>query len=208
MIRNIVFDMGGVLIAWSPELLLSRLSLSEEDAALLLREVFWETEWVMLDRGSLHEPEAFERVARRLPGRLHAAARHCIFDWWKDPFVPTEGMAALIAELKALGCGVYLLSNATSRLHEYFPRIPGSEHFDGKLVSADRLLLKPQREIYEKLYESFSLRPEECFFVDDNPMNVEAAGRTGMRGAVFFNDIARLRRALREAGVPVSEEEA
>ena len=205
MIRNIVFDMGGVLIAWSPELILSRLSLSEEDAALLRREVFGETEWVCLDRGSMTAEEAFARISARLPERLREAARRCVCGWWDALLVPVPGMAALIAELKELGYGVYLLSNATSRLHEYFPRIPGSEHFDGKLVSADWRLLKPEPAIYQKLYELFSLRPEDCFFVDDSPMNIEAASRTGMRGAVFFGDTARLRRALREAGVPVRE---
>lgn len=205
MIKHIVFDMGGVLIVWSPDLIISRLPVSAEDAPLLRREVFEETEWVCLDRGTLAPDEAFARVAPRLPERLREAARSCICGWWKESFVPMPGMAELIAELKALGYDVYLLSNATRRLHEYFPRIPGSEHFSGKLVSADWQLLKPQHEIYEKLYERFSLRPEECFFIDDSPANIEGARRTGMPGAVFFGDMARLRRALRAAGVPVRE---
>lgn len=203
MIKHLVFDMGNVLIAWDPPMLTRRLGIAGEDAALFLREVFGGVEWVGLDRGTLTPEQAMETVGPRLPERLHAAALRVMREWWRDPLVPIEGMGALVAELKSLGYDVYLLSNATSRLHEYFPRLPGAEHFSGLLVSADWKLLKPQREIYEKFFELFSLRPEECFFVDDNPLNIEGAQRAGMRGAVFFGDVGRLRRELRAQGVPV-----
>ena len=81
-----------------------------------------------------------------------------------------------------------------------------SECFDGKLVSADVRLLKPQHEIFELLFETFSLRPEECFFIDDNAANIDGAFAVGMPGAVFFRDFARLRRELRAAGVSVKEQ--
>ena len=60
-------------------------------------------------------------------------------------------------------------------------------------------------EIYLRLYQTFGLKADECFFIDDNPVNVEAAMYTGMHGAVFFQDIVRLRRDLRAAGVPVKQ---
>lgn len=207
MIRNIVFDMGNVLIAWDPARILARLGLTEEDRLLLRREVFGNVEWVSLDRGTLSEQEALRRFRARLPERLYAAVERCVF-WWKEELWPTEGMADLIAELDELGYGMYLLSNATSALHEYFPRIPGSEHFRGMLVSADWKLLKPQREIYEKLYEQFALKPGECVFVDDYAPNVEAARRAGMESLVFFKDMPRLRWELRKLGVPVKEGQA
>ncbi len=207
MIRNIVFDMGGVLIAWDPARIVARLGLSGEDARLLRREVFQSVEWVSLDRGTLSEREALERFSRRLPERLHEAAIRCVY-WWKEELWPTEGMAELIRELDSLGYGIYLLSNATSALHGYFPRIPGAEHFRGLLVSADWKLLKPQREIYEKLFSEQKLEPAECLFLDDYPPNVEGAERCGMPGLVFYQDMARLRRELRSLGVDVKEGEA
>ena len=203
MIKNVIFDMGNVLIAWDPPMLVSRLDLTEEDRKLLLREVFCCAEWTGLDRGTLEPDTALELIAPRLPERLYPAALQCMGEWWKGPLVPIPGIAELIAELKELGYGIYLLSNATSRLHEYFPRIPGSEHFMGKIVSADWKLLKPEHELYEKLFETYSLSPDECFFIDDNPLNIEAAYHLGMPGAVFFGDAARLRGELRRFGVPV-----
>ena len=207
MIRNVVFDMGGVLIAWDPDRIVARLGLSEEDSRLLRREVFQSVEWVCLDRGSLSEQQALESMGRRLPERLHKAALRCIF-WWKDELWPVPGMAELIAELDSLGYGIYLLSNATSALHGYFCRIPGSEHFRGHIVSADWKLLKPQHEIYEKLLSAYQLDPAECLFLDDYPPNIEGARCCGMEGLVFYQDMARLRRDLRSLGVKVKESEA
>lgn len=205
MIRNIIFDMGHVLIYFSPETFIKRLGVSEEDSRLLYREVFRDKEWVQLDRGTLSEEEATEAVCKRLPEHLHEAAKELICGWWKRPLLPVEGMADLVGELKGMGYGIYLLSNANRQLPRYFSRIPGSEYFDGRLVSADWLLLKPEREIYEKLYEVYGLKPEECFFIDDQPVNIEGAWRTGMDGAVFDGDLARLRQKLRAVGVAVQE---
>ena len=205
MIRNVIFDMGGVLIDWSPALIVGRLGLGPEDSEMLLREVFGCVEWAAMDHGIMTQQEGYERICRRLPGRLHADAAACVFDWWKAPLIPMPGMAELVREIKDLGYGLYLCSNATSTLHEYFGRIPGSECFDGKIVSADVRLMKPQHEIYERLFETFSLRPEECFFIDDNLLNIDGALAVSMPGAVFFRDVGRLRGELREAGIPVKE---
>ena len=92
-------------------------------------------------------------------------------------------------ELKNLGYGLYLLSNASYRQHDYWPLIPCSKFFDGTLISADVKLVKPQPEIYRLLFKKFSLKPEECFFVDDSPANVEGAHYCGMTGAVFNDGV-------------------
>lgn len=203
MIRNIVFDMGQVLIYFYPDLFLRRLGVPEADWPLLEREMFRSVEWAQTDRGTLDETGAVEAFCARLPERLHGCVRAMVWDWWKEPLVPVDGMEELIRELKGLGYGIYLLSNASSRLHEYFPRIPGSQYFDGKIVSADWKMLKPEREIFQTLFREYDLKPEECLFIDDLPHNVEGAVFSGMSGIIFRDDVPLLRRELRAAGVPV-----
>ena len=205
MIKNIIFDMGNVLIQWSPKKIVARLGVNAEDAELLLREVFSEMEWVSMDHGIMTQQDGYERICHRLPERLHEAARQCVFDWWKPPLDPVPGMAELAREVRERGYGVYLCSNATSTLHEYFDRIPGAEYFEGKIVSADVALLKPQHEIYECLFDTFELKAEECFFIDDSPLNIDGAYAVGMPGAVYLGDMTRLRKAMRAAGIPVKE---
>jgi len=204
MIRNILFDMGNVLIYFDRNLFMDRLGVSEEDKKLLMREVFLSVEWVCMDRGSMVEADAVESCCKRLPQRLHDAAVKLIA-MWDRPILPIPGMYELIEELKNRGYGIYLLSNASFRQHEYWPRIEASRFFDGTLISADEGVIKPQPEIYNLILERFGLKAEECFFIDDVPANIEGALRCGMFGAVFYDDVEYLRGNLRAAGVNVSE---
>ena len=206
MIKQVIFDMGNVLIEWDPDKIVARRGLTGSDAKLLRREVFDCVEWTALDHGTMSAEEALSRICRRLPERLYEAAARCVYGWWKDELVPIEGVEELIREIDALGYGVYVLSNATSHLHEYLPRLPAHECFRGLIVSADWKLLKPERAIYERLFSLYGLKPEECFFIDDNPLNIDGARCAGMPGTVFFRDMARLRRELNEAGIPVRTE--
>lgn len=203
MIKNIIFDMGQVLLYFSPELYIKRLGVSAEDGEILLREVFRRVEWVQLDHGTITEAEAVESICKRVPPRLRKAVEELVFRWWARPLNPVPGMKELVAEIKGLGCGIYLLSNANIQQCKYHDRIPGTEYFDGRIVSAECKLIKPQKEIYRLLLDTYGLQAEECLFIDDSPLNVEGAYCVGIRGIVFDDDIPRLRRELREAGVMV-----
>ncbi len=203
MIRNIVFDMGGVLIHFIPSHFIDRLHVSEEDGRLLLRQVFRSVEWVQMDRGSIDEEAAIRRFCRRLPSHLHESVRKLVLEW-DEPVMPVEGMYELAEELKNAGYGIYLLSNASVRHPQYWPKIPASRFFDGVVVSAEAGYMKPQAEIYRLLCERYGLKAEECFFIDDLPANVEGAEFVGMRGAVFHDgDVEELREELRRGGVSI-----
>ena len=202
MIRHVIFDMGNVLLRFDRELFLNRVGARGEDRKRLMQEVFLSVEWVMMDRGTLDEPEAETRMRARLPEHLHGAV-HELTSRWDQPILPIEGMEELVRELKEKGYGIWLLSNASHRQHDYWPRYPGSGLFDGTLISADHGLMKPQREIYELCLERFGLKSEECFFIDDAPANIEGANRCGIAGCVFHGDAEQARQALRRAGVNI-----
>lgn len=194
--------MGQVIIRFDRDLFIRRLGIEGEDAQRLMREVFLSLEWAQMDWGSITDEQAAASVCRRLPERLHDAARKLV-TMWDRPILPIDGMEELIGQLKAAGYGVYLLSNASVRQHDYWPRVPCAKLFDGTLISCDVGSIKPERAIYEAFLRKFDLRAEECFFVDDLAANVEGARRCGMRGAVFHGDAAELRGKLRQAGVHV-----
>ena len=204
MIKNILFDMGNVLIHFDRRVFLDRLDISEEDKQLLLREVFLSVEWVQMDRGTLSEETAEPLMCQRLPEHLHDAV-HQLVSCWDEPMLPVAGMAELVQELKENGYGIYLLSNASVRQHEYWPQIPGWQFFDGKIISADEKVMKPHPDYYLRALEKFSLIPRECFFIDDVPANIEGALYCGIPGTVFHKDVTLLRRQLRAAGVDVTE---
>ena len=202
MIRNILFDMGNVLLRFDRQVFLDRLTVTEEEKQLLLQEVFLSPEWVEMDRGTLREETAEPIMCSRLPSHLHEAV-HQLTSCWDQPILPMAGMARLVTELKEAGDGIYLLSNASVRQHAYWPRVPGSELFDGTLISADEGVMKPQPEIYRLCLDRFRLKPEECFFIDDVPANIAGAKECGISGTVFHADADALREDLRKAGVQI-----
>ena len=199
MINTIVFDMGGVLIDFSAELFSRRLRVTAQEQELLVRYVLRTADWVRLDRGTITEEEVYANACAKLPKELHAAAEYIIYHW-NEPIVPIKGTAEVVRELKEKGYTLYLLSNASRRQHEYWPEIPGSDCFSGKVISADLHLLKPEAAIYQALFDKFDLTPANCIFIDDFPPNIEAAENAGMQGIVF-HDAAQLRKELIERGI-------
>ena len=199
MIKNIVFDMGGVLIFDNVKDFLSRyVDADEADRELLIRELFQSSEWKYgWDKGAMTTGEVVESVCKRLPQRLHALVRNVMENWNMEPNV-VPGMGDLIRALKKSGWGVYLLSNTAVTFYQYRHKLPGIDSFDGQFVSADYHLLKPNREIYEKFVEVFGLVPSECYFIDDRPENVEGAIAAGWGGGfVFTGKAADLEEALK-----------
>ncbi|MBR1920095.1 MAG: HAD family phosphatase [Spirochaetales bacterium] len=194
MIKSIVFDMGQVMLRFDPDSFLAREGISDAAERAYLRPIiFNRPEWGFMDWGYLDEKQYLERyVLPELDEKYHALATRLVMAW-DDPIMPMEGMAELVRSLKERGYSIYLLSNASSRLHDYFPRCPGSEYFDGIVVSADIKIVKPQPEIYHHLLEKFSIKAEETVFIDDNLMNITAALRENIHGFMFRSDVPALR---------------
>ena len=196
MIRNVIFDMGNVLINFDPAHFVQRAGITDpQDAQMLLREVFSSHEWEGQDRGDLAEAQVEEGVLARLPERLHDAAHRLIFAW-DDPIEPIAGIEQLIRDCKAAGMGVYLLSNASVRQPEYWNRVPGHELFDGVEVSAFLRMVKPDPRIFQYVLDKYHLNAGECLFVDDSMPNVTGAESVGMHGHHFRGDTDALRRCI------------
>lgn len=194
--KNLIFDMGGVLITYDPEYFLTRAGIVDnDDRAMLMAAVFRSPEWGMLDRGTLDEAGLEPIALSKLPERLHAVARDLIWRWC-SPLEPIPGMAELIAAYKARGCGIYLLSNASYMQPEYWPDIPGSALFDGAVVSALEKRVKPEPEIFHLLLDRYGLKAEDCVFIDDMQKNVDAAEAVGIKSIRFDGNADHLRNQL------------
>lgn len=197
MIRNIIFDMGNVLIKFVPSHIVGSLGLdSREDEELLLETVFHSGEWQLTDQGVISEIDLWNSVSLKLPDHLLGHAREIIFHWDRE-LVPVPGMEEVVRMCKESGKKVYLLSNAGMRQPLYFPRIPGSQYFDGTVVSALLGISKPDSRIYEYLLFKYGLKADECVFIDDLPANVEAAKALGINTVLFDGDAGNLKRILK-----------
>ena len=196
MIKNIVFDMGEVLIHFNIRDFADRYDLPEEDKELLLQELFLgNADWALCDWGFYTEEEVAERACRKLPERLHEAA-YGITCHWFEPVDPVDGMADVVRRLKEAGYGIYLLSNAGTTFESYRACIPAIEVFDGVLVSCYEHVVKPDAAIYQLFCNRYGLEPSSCLFIDDMERNVIGAQRTGMQGYVYDGDVDALRRFI------------
>lgn len=202
MIRNIVFDMGWVLFQYEPKQYVAKRFPNPEDAKLVLRELFDHPDWVKLDYGTVTEEEYIRSVLDRLPERLWADTRW-LFENWDYLFEVIPEMQTLARDLKQNGYRLFLLTNMGTRYHRFFQRVPATEYVDGAVISAEEHCIKPEPQIYRILFERYSLRPEECFFIDDRPENIEAGRKLGMPGFIYGQDVEQLKSALREAGVRI-----
>lgn len=198
MIKNIVFDMGHVLVNYSSHPVCDHYIDDMLDRERVRTAVFVSPEWNMLDMGVLTDEQALEQICSRLPKRLHEAAALCLRDWHIYNMQTIREMEPVVRKLKEKGYGIFVCSNAAIRLTQiYRDLFPAPECYDGLLFSAEVKCIKPQKEIYHHLFERFSLDPRECFFIDDLPVNIEGARACGMDGYCFDDgDVKKLEAVL------------
>ena len=183
MIKNIVFDIGRVLIGFEWHEYVR--SLFDEGTAEKVTEAMWGTGyWKQLDIALLTDDEILDLFYSAAPEYkdqiLEAFERvgECVKR--RDWAIP------LIKDLKEKGYRVLYLSNFSEHVmgsnRDALDFVP---HMDGGVFSCDINVIKPAAGIYNALLEKYGLLPEECLFIDDHRDNVSAAKKCGMKGIVF-----------------------
>ncbi|MFK8035404.1 MAG: HAD family hydrolase [Hyphomicrobiales bacterium] len=195
--RNIVFDIGNVLISWDERAAFR--NDFQDDAAIdqfLAKVAFyeWNTE---LDRGR-SRLEAIKVIRAKWPE--HEALLDQYFDRFPDTIrQKVSGSWEVLADLKASGQRLFGLTNWGAETwplaKDVHPEL--NDAFEDVVVSGDEKLIKPDLRIYEVLTARNNLRPEECLFIDDSPKNVEGARAAGWQ-AIHFVDAVGLRKHLEE----------
>lgn len=201
MIRNVVFDMGNVLMEFEPDKFIMNAGISDErDMRVIRNELFLSTEWISMDRGENDECDIEKTVLKRIPERLHESVSDILRNWHRKARI-VPGMPEILQRLKEKGYRIFLLSNASHSQHLYWPRLGLQGYFDGTFISADTGVIKPMPEIYDRFITHFGLKEEECIFIDDSPANVETAIMLGWHGIVFHGDSSELKQKLEEEGL-------
>lgn len=193
MIKNLVFDMGNTIFQWNPDHFIDVVGVTDKEDRATLRHIIYDSpEWQLTDWGFYTEEEMEALAEERLPEHLKQYAHHLVCEWDKPEILPVPGMADLICKAKKAGYRIYLLSNAGLRHKEYWPRMPAADAFDGVVVSAFLKLMKPDPRIYEHLLSKFSLKADECLFIDDLVINIAGAKFCGLNTYLFDGDAAKL----------------
>lgn len=185
MIKNIVFDLGNVLISFKPSEYFDKKKYPVNIKATILADIFGSKEWLMLDKGEISTKEAINRISKRSSLKREEIVH--IFNLRTDLMFPLDSNIKLLPGLKNRGFKLYYLSNFPL---DIFGEVSSGyyffKYFDGGLISADAKSSKPETRIYEILLERYSLLAEECLFIDDIEANVISARTFGMTG-LFTN---------------------
>ena len=178
--KNIVFDLGRVVFAQDPAKSSEHFKQFFSYVSLTPMPQFW-TDY---DLGI----SSFDDVAANLAAYRGVEVEYAA-SMIREAISRQETIAptgALIADLKAAGYKLYVLSNMSREFIDFLRQQPVYRHFDGEVISCEEGVAKPQPEIYELLLQRFDLNPAETLFIDDRKENVEAAAAKGIR-TVHFN---------------------
>ena len=179
MIKNIVFDLGNVLLNFKPKEYLEKKGYPEQLKETILADIFYGKEWLALDNGDITSPEAIEIIAERSSLNKDEIVR--IFNLRTDLLHPLDNNVKLLEELKAEGFKLYYLSNFSDLFPEIKSRYDFFRLFDGGIISADVRVSKPDERIYRLLIDRYALVAEESLFIDDIEANTKVAAMVGMK---------------------------
>ena len=191
---NIVFDLGGVVFRWQPDVIIAGIFDDKPTQDLVRREIFEHADWLDLDRGTLALSDAIVRGASRTG--LAEAVIERLLNAVPGSLTPIQETIELVSRLSGTSHRLFVLSNMHRASIAHLERhhdIWGMFH--GVVISSRIKMIKPEPEIYRYLLEEFSLEPSETVFIDDTPQNLEAASGHGIR-SIRFTDAAQCEEEL------------
>ena len=179
-IKKVIFDVGQVLVKFSPKNLFLKILKNEEEVDYFLKNICtWE--WHIQQDLVYDTSKVAEPMAKKYPEYKEA------IDAFYGRFLEMiEGTykenVNLALQLKKQGYSIYLLSNFPGDQFEKY-RLQNSyiDMFDDRIISGDVGLAKPDKKIYELAVQKFSLIPEESLFIDDKIENIKGAEKVGIQ---------------------------
>lgn len=189
MIRNIIFDIGGVLIDWDPHYYFDGYFKGDTQ-----REEFFLTEicgreinqW--MDKGMLPD-DAGEKMAQLHP-EWRREIREYIVHWREQIGGEIPDMKAYLQSLKSNGYRLFGLTNWSAvTFRKVMKEFDITGLLEGIVISAEVELLKPDSDIYRLMLDKYGLKANECIFTDDHIENVTGACSVGIRGILFKNKV-------------------
>lgn len=183
MIKNVVFDIGNVIWKGRTSIILDKISLTDQQKEEIKNTFYSNTE--PLDMGE----ETLEEHFYKYPSSITNDEK--IKDFLINGYKYRDfnsGIIELIHKLKENNYNVYILSNNNKEAMEYLKQAPELKCIDGWVVSCYYGTMKPEKEIYEILFNKFNIKPEESFFIDDSEKNINAAQALGMEGYILKVD--------------------
>lgn len=184
MIKNVIFDLGNVVLKLKWDIVLNRYTNDPETKELLTKVIFDSQEWKDLDMGTIEKDKALGLMLSKLPVYLHDACKGIMAEW-TDALVINNNIINLLQNLRNNGYKTYILSNAPHEIPPFLINKELDKYFDGQIISAQEKVSKPDSKIYDILLERYNLTAQESLFLDDKKENIDAAIDANINGIVY-----------------------
>ena len=187
--KNLVFDMGNVLIELNSEKILQAITDDRKLHNLLRKEVFETGLWVQTDEGVKTREEMIEIVTAKIGEEYRNEITQLSRYWYKYVDVYTKVQDRII-ELSKNGYNIYILSNTAYTFYDLVKEgyLPAASIAKGIVLSCEEKVLKPNEKIYNILLERYNLDPHDTMFFDDLSENIWGAACCGINGFVVENE--------------------
>lgn len=180
--KNVIFDLGGILIRFHPKEEIQKLNLSKDVSEILYKSIFCDGLWEDMDKGIYSGiSETLPIYLERYP-ELKDEILMFFHEGWEDMFELLKGGYSFLQEVRQLGCHCYVLSNYPREMFSYTENRYSNvfEQFDGMVISGRIKIAKPDQQIFQYLIDTYHLNKEDCIFFDDTLKNVEASNQFGI----------------------------
>jgi putative hydrolase of the HAD superfamily len=186
MIKNVVLDIGNVLVSFYPDIYISQFITKKGEIDYYEQICFKSAEWKCGDLGTKTREEIIDAICEKYPE--DAENVRMIMEDCDDMLRVSKKNTEVVKKLKAAGVGVYYLSNTNSHAFEYMSATYEVFKFlDGGIASYLDGVLKPSADIFELFLSRYGKIAEECVFVDDVATNVNGARAVGLNGIILKN---------------------
>ena len=201
MIKNIIFDLGNVLLKFKPEEFLLQYTNDEDYIKQFVPKITRSKLWLDLDRG-LESLENAERIfVSRYPEEEELIS--LFFKHWMEMLTPIEENISILLDLSESGYNTYILSNYIKEAFKFVKeKFNFFTLFDGQIISGEENVIKPEKAIYETLLRRYQLIPEESLFIDDVFFFLKPAKKLGI-STIWNRPHTDLRKELKKFNVSI-----
>lgn len=196
MIDTVIFDIGNVLVNFAWRDFLKMRGVSDEDFEKVADATVRSSDWSEYDRGILSYSEIIDLYVQNDPS-MEEQIRHTFTDL-KGLITKRNYAVGWIKQLKAKGIKVLYLSNYSEFAERDNPEaIDFLKYMDGGILSYKDKVIKPDPAIYRLLIKRYDLIPQNCVFIDDTKINLDAAEKFGIK-TILFTDIDYVKSSLND----------
>lgn len=205
MIKNIIFDLGNVIINYNQKKIINNFTEKEEDIKYIYDEIFHAPEWTLMDLGDITNDEAIEIINKRNEFKYEKLTQEFLHEWHKKQPINRD-IVEIAKILKNNGYNLFVLSNMANQTYEYFKNDEFFSLCTGIVISAHEHVKKPDEKVYRLLLDRYNLNAEECLFIDDDDSgkNYETANKIGIKGRrIMPNQAEDVKKLLLEFNVKI-----